>query len=42
MPVKKTNCEAPETLKITAINLTTLNLRLFSKNKLSLHKLQNL
>lgn len=28
--------------KIIAINLRTMNLGLFSKNKLSLHKLQNL
>jgi len=40
--LKKAFCDAPEALKMVAINLRTMNLGLFSKNKLSLHKLQNL
>lgn len=40
--LKKAKCDASNQQNFKAINLRTLNLRLFSKNKLSLHKLQNL
>jgi len=42
MPEKKPIVMLLKLQKTIAINLRTMNLGLFSKNKLSLHKLQNL
>lgn len=42
MFLKNAKCDAPEHQNVSPINLRTMNLGLFGKNKLSLHKLQNL